>query len=212
VLTRKLNYLLSGAFIVALGFAVSSTAAPIDGTLEFSVSGGMIDTDAHRITGGASVVSSATGDFLFLQDRSIVLNSFEYQQFTDDVVLWDASVVVGVQPRSGGKGNLRFNPAISITATATSLSVVSENSLPNAGEVILAGAGIITANGWDATAMNWEMVATGGDEAILYVSFASEGDTGGSGTGGPAPVPEPSAALCFAVGLLVVGRSLRKRP
>jgi hypothetical protein len=210
VLTRRLRFALLSALAVTLGVAVSSTAAPINGTLEFSVSGGMIDTGAHQITGGSSVVSSATGDFEFLQDRSIVLNSFDYQPFTDDVVLWDANVAVGAQPRAGGKGNLRLNSWISITATATSISVISESSTPNAGEVILAGAGTITADGWDATAMNWQMVATGGDDAILYVSFASEGDPGGGGTGSP-PVPEPSAALCFAVGLLVVGRTLRKR-
>jgi hypothetical protein len=209
VLTRKLSCLLSGAFIAALGFAVSSTAAPINGTLEFSVSGGMIDTEANQITGGAAVISDATGDFAFLLNETIVLNSLDYEPFTGDVVLWDASGL-GTGKRKRNHSTFRdYNP-ITVTATATSLSVISEESVPLAGEVILAGAGIITATGWDATAMNWQMVATGSDEAILYVSFASEGDTGGGGAGSP-PVPEPSAALCFALGLLVVGRALRKR-
>ena len=207
MLTRKLSCLLSGAIIAVFGLAVSSTAAPINGTLEFSVSGGMIDTDAQSISGGAAVVSAATGDFSFLQNESIVLNSFDYGSLTGDIVLWDASNL-GTTDRKRKHSRYTY---YTLTATATSLSVVSEESSPEAGEVILAGAGIITANGWDATAMNWQMVATDGDEAILYVSFASEGDAGGGGTGGSAPVPEPSAALCFAVGLLVVGRSLRKR-
>jgi hypothetical protein len=211
MLIRKLSCILSSAVVIALGVAVSSTAAPINGTLEFSVSGGMIDTDAHRITGGAALVSDATGDFSFLQDQSIVLNSLDYQPFSGDAVLWDANDLSdGTRWPWRNKGNLRVQNPVTVTATATSLSVISEEDLPPAGQVILAGAGIITVTGYDSTAMNWQMVATETDAAILYVSFASEGDAGGGGAG-TTPVPEPSAALCFALGLAVVGRSLRRR-
>jgi len=211
MLRGKLSCILSSAVVIALGVAVSSTAAPINGTLEFSVSGGMIDTDAHRITGGSARVSDATGDFSFLQDQSIVLNSLDYQPFSGEAVLWDANDLSdGTRWRWRDRGNLRVQEPVTVTATATSLSVISEENVPQAGQVILAGAGIITVTGYDSTAMNWQMVATETDEAILYVSFASEGDAGGGGAG-TTPVPEPSAALCFALGLAVVGRSLRRR-
>ena len=209
--SRKLSCVLSSAVVIALGVAVSSNAAPIEGTLEFFVSGGMIDTEAHRITGGAALVSVATGDFAFLLNQSIVLNALDYQPFSGDALLWDANVLgTGMRPRWLRKGKLlTYNP-IAVTATATSLSVVSEDNLSQAGEVILAGAGIITATGYDPTAMNWQMIATGTGEAMLRLRFASEGDEGGGGAG-TTPVPEPSAALCFAIGLAVVGRSLRRR-
>jgi hypothetical protein len=213
VLSRKLSCVLSSAVVIALGVALSSTAAPINGTLELSVSGGMIDTDAHRITGGAAVVSDATGDFSFLQNESIVLNTLDYQAFSGDAVLWDADDLdSGTRWRWRNRGKLQFrrDSVIAVTATATSLSVINEENLPQAGQVILAGGGIITATGYDPTAMNWQMIATGSDEAILYVSFVSEGDEGGGGAGTPS-APEPGAALCFAVGLAVVGWSLRRR-
>ena len=201
--------MLSSAVVIALGVAVSSTAAPIEGTLEFFVSGGMIDTEAHQITGGAALVSDATGDFSFLLSQSIVLNSLDYQSFSGDAVLWNADDLgLGVRRRNNSTYR-NYNP-ISVTATATSLSVISEENLPQAGEVLLAGAGIITVTGYDPTAMNWQMIATGTGEAMLRVRFASEGDAGGGGAG-TTPVPEPGAALCFAVGLAVVGRSLRRR-
>ena len=199
--------MLSSAVVIALGVAVSSTAAPIEGTLEFFVSGGMIDTEAHQITGGAALVSDATGDFSFLLSQSIVLNSLDYQSFSGDAVLWNAG---DLSNGLGFRNKHRNSNPITVTATATSLSVISEENLPQAGEVLLAGAGIITLTGYDPTAMNWQMIATGTGEAMLRVRFEAEGDAGGGGAA-TTPVPEPGAALCFAVGLAVVGRSLRKR-
>ncbi len=136
MLSRKLSCVLSSAVVIALGIAISSTAAPINGTLELSVSGGMIDTEAHRITGGSALVSDATGDFSFLQDQSIVLNSLDYQPFSGDAVLWDANDLSdGTRWRWRDRGNLRVQNPVTVLAVyhkinaRTSVKLIDNNTL-----------------------------------------------------------------------------------
>ena len=92
----------------------------------------------------------------------------------------------------------------------TTIDYISETSLQNADEVILAGSGMMEITGFDTTALFFELISTDLNDAILFVNFTAENDPGGEGAGGPV-MPEPNAALMFALGLGIVSRSIRKR-
>jgi hypothetical protein len=184
------------ALPVALFVAGSASALPVSGSLEFFVSGGFIDTDAKMIRGGVSLVGSATGDLANLQGQLITLSSFSYDPFSP-TMLWVAN------DWSGGD-------LVTYSAIATGVTSVSENSLINSDEVILAGTGVMAVTGFDDTAMFFELIGTDLADAVLFITFTSENDNGGGGAGAMA-MPEPGAFLTFGLGLVIIRGSLKRK-
>ena len=187
------------ALPVALFVAGSAYAVPVSGSLEFFVSGGFINTDTNMIVGGVAPVYNATGDLSSLNGQIITLNSFNYDAFSGATPLWTANDYSDP-----------FNPVTTYTAIATEITSVSEESLGYADEVILSGTGAMIVTGFDTTQMYFELVATDLADAVLYINFTSENDTGGGGAGGT-PMPEPGAFLTFGLGLVIVRGSLKRK-
>jgi hypothetical protein len=187
------------AIPIVLFLSGTASAVPVNGSLQFFVAGGFIDTDSNMIMGGVAPVANATGDLAPLSGQVITLSSFNYESFAAPQTLWVANSYLDP-----------FSP-VTYSAVATGITVVNEASLLYADQVILAGTGVMNVTGFDATSMAWELVGTDLADAILYVNFTSENDGGGAGAGsGGAPVPEPSGFLAFALGLAIVRYRLKQ--
>ncbi len=175
----------------AILIAGAAAAGPINGTIGLqTVTFPSIPNELDLVNdtvSASATVTSASGDLSVLLGDTIVLD-FDYGNLPD--TLWSA----------GG-----------FTFTALSADVTEfVNPVTGSEELTLTnGVGSVSGAGYDTTAAVWEFGATESGDLFFTLEFSAETD-GGGGTGvGGSPVPEPSAPLLFAIGMLLAGWSIR---
>lgn len=180
--------------LALMSFAAPASALTELGVLELHVASGGLVTDPDTgesilLEGGAASIDSATGDFSFLSGAAA---GYVYEIDLVDPVpgdLWFAFNGVG-----------QF-----VVASAQTIDVFP-------GPVV-AGGGALNGAGFDNVSVLYVAeVSDGGGLDMTFTAFADPlGDVLGSGGGPASVVPEPSSALVFAVGSIVIGRSIRRR-
>ena len=166
------------------------SATSITGTLAPEVFlADLVDTDNDLILGGSGAASEATGDFSFCWVR-VTLNSFSY----------GAGFSAGARSSSGPDPS-----ADPLIVSALTIDYVSDDAGTFIEGVELRArarspvpalprrrspGSSPPATSWDAQA-NFKLAADGTSPVVSQ--------------------PEPSAAIVFAVGLMVVGRTIRRR-
>ena len=187
--SRMFGPLLLLATLGVFAFGTTATAVPINGTIDFvgigpSPGGDALDFDTNTVNVLVDVV--ATGDLIGVDGMTGVALSFTYDPFSDP--LWSI-------------GGFNFEATGGVSTEQILQSGAEDLAITN-------GTGILSHASYDDTNVLWTFGLTEFGDVFFVLNASAETD-GGAGAG--SPMPEPSAALLFLVGLSTVAYRVRRR-
>lgn len=188
------------AFSMLLGISASATTTA-SGEMLVSVGGPIVDLGPIVGDDSGQILGSSVGVVVPVPDPGVFGGLTVATLYGFDYTPGAFAAGAPVDILESGRWLVRGVEILSVAETATALT----------DEVTLLGTGTLidTIGAYADTAIDWELQANTNVLNSSVFRIVTE-NAGGNGTGA-LPIPEPTSAVAFVTGLVLLGGSLRRR-